>query len=178
MSNNFLAKYDRGMHDDAVERLSDEWNRELADLDTAAMATVARLNRVRALLIGRVERTLTATGSSLADFDVLATLRRQGDPYRMKPSALARSIMLSPSGMTNRIDQLEAAGLLERVVDPDSRRTSPVALTPSGVAEAERLVRELVRTEEELLSSLTGHERSTLDGILAKLATSLSSPAG
>jgi DNA-binding MarR family transcriptional regulator len=81
--------------------------------------------------------------------------------------------MLSASGMTSRIDHLEQAGLVHRVIDPTNRRTAPVALTPAGVAEAERLVRTLVATEEELLSSLTPRERSTLDRVLRKLAASI-----
>jgi DNA-binding MarR family transcriptional regulator len=161
------------MDSDPIDHLGNQWRLELDDLDTAAMVTVARLNRARALTIGQVERALTAAGSSLADFDVLSALRRQGPPYQAKPSSLARSIMLSASGMTSRIDHLEKAGLVQRVIDPTNRRTAPVALTPAGVAEAERLVRTLVATEEELLSSLTPRERSTLDRVLRKLAASI-----
>ncbi len=158
---------------DPVERLAAQWRHELADLDTAAMVTLARLNRVRALVIQQVEHALTAAGSSLADFDVLSTLRRQGHPYRLKPSSIARSIMLSASGTTNRVDQLEGAGLVERVPDPENRRTVPVALTEAGIAEAERLVRDLVTTEERIMSSLTAAERATLDRLLGKLAAGL-----
>jgi DNA-binding MarR family transcriptional regulator len=161
------------MADDPIQRLRTQWHEELPDLDTAAMATVARLNRARALTMQRVQGALAAADSSLADFDVLSTLRRQGPPYEMKPSAIARSVMLSPSGMTNRIDQLEAAGLVARVPDPNSRRTAPVALTERGVAEAERLARELVGVEEAMLSHLTTRERATLDDILTTLAEGL-----
>jgi DNA-binding MarR family transcriptional regulator len=158
---------------DPIDHLGDQWRRELGDLDTDAMVTVARLNRARALTMGRVERALSDAGSSLADFDVLSTLRRQGPPYQMKPSSIARSIMLSASGMTSRIDHLEQAGLVQRVSDPTNRRTAPVALTPAGVAEAERLVRTLVATEEELVSCLTAKERGTLDAVLTKLAAGI-----
>lgn len=161
------------MVDDPIQRLRTQWHEELPDLDTAAMATVARLNRARALTMRRVQGALDAADSSLADFDVLSTLRRQGPPYEMKPSAIARSVMLSPSGMTSRIDQLEAAGLVARVPDPKSRRTAPVALTEGGVAEAERLARELVEVEEAMLSHLTTRERATLDDILTTLAEGL-----
>ena len=161
------------MERDPIDQLGDQWRLELADLDTAAMVTVARLNRARALTMGQVERALTAAGSSLADFDVLSALRRQGPPYQMKPSTIARTIMLSASGMTSRIDHLEEAGLVRRVTDPTNRRTAPVALTPAGVAEAERLVRTLAATEEDLLSRLSSNERNTLDKLLKKLATTM-----
>lgn len=165
------------MHSDPIEQLGEQWRLELDGLETSAMVTIARLNRARALTMRHVEQALADAGSSLADFDVLSTLRRQGPPYAMKPSAIARSIMLSASGMTTRIDQLERSGLVERTPDPTNRRIVPVALTPQGVAEAERLVRHLVTTEERLLSTLTNEEQATLDSILRKLAAGVDDPA-
>ncbi len=161
------------MNTDPVERLGSQWQHQLGDLDTDAMVTVARLNRVRALAMRQVAKSLNEAGSSLADFDVLSTLRRQGWPYQMKPSSIARSIMLSASGTTSRIDQLEQTGLVKRVPDPNNRRIVPVALTELGVTEAERLVRYLAQSEEELLSCLTTQERATLDEILTKLAAGI-----
>ncbi len=162
------------MQQDPIAQLQDGWNAELPDLDTRAMATVARLNRCRALLFRRIEEHMTSSDSSLAEFDVLSTLRRQGPPYRMKPSTIARLTMLSPSGMTHRVDQLESANLLERVSDPNSRRTAPVALTKQGLQASERLVRTLVVVEEQALQSLTKAERTELDRLLAKLLQGLS----
>ncbi len=161
------------MQHDPIESLQDAWNSELPDLGTRAMATVARLNRARAVMFGRIEEQMTTSGSTLAEFDVLSTLRRAGAPYRMMPSAIARATMLSPSGMTHRIDQLEAANLLERVPDPDSRRTAPVALTDAGREKSERLVRSLVEVEEQALQSLTDPERAELDRLLTKLLNGL-----
>ncbi|MEM7093150.1 MAG: MarR family transcriptional regulator [Actinomycetota bacterium] len=158
---------------DPIELLGEQWRGEVPDIDTAPMVAVARLNRTRALVIKRVEDALAEAGSSMATFDVLSSLRRQGPPYEMKPSAIARSIMLSASGMTNRVDQLEAAGLVARVADPTSRRTAPVALTDDGVAEAERLLRIVVQTEQDALAGLSATERDTLGDLLAKLAATL-----
>jgi DNA-binding MarR family transcriptional regulator len=175
---NILAQYyGVTMHSDPIEQLGEQWRLELDDLETSAMVTIARLNRARALTMRHIEQALADAGSSLADFDVLSTLRRQGPPYAMKPSAIARSIMLSASGMTTRIDQLERSGLVERTPDPTNRRTAPVALTHKGVAEAERLVRHLVTTEERMLSTLTDKEQATLDRILRKLAAGVDDPA-
>ena len=163
----------RQMTQDPIESLEDGWRAELPDLNTSAMATVARLNRTRALLFRRIEEHMTAGDSTLAEFDVLSTMRRQGAPYQMKPSAIARATMLSPSGMTHRIDLLEAANLVERVEDPESRRTAPVALTKHGRQTSERLVRSLVEVEEEALQVLSKTERAELDRLLTKLLRSL-----
>src|SRR5688572_27524247 len=96
------------------------------------MATIARLGRVAAVVTRAVEDVLLEHGLTVGEFDVLATLRRGGAPYEMIPSALARVLMLSPAGMTNRVDRLEAAGLVDRRPDPADRRSSWVVLTRAG----------------------------------------------
>lgn len=157
------------MSPEPIDRLQRGWSLELPDLDTSAMATVARINRLATLLRRSVDRQLIAAGSDLAEFDVLSALRRSGSPYRLKPSELARQTMLSPSGMTHRIDQLEARGLLVRVTDPGSRRTAPVQLTDAGLAASERLVRAAVEVEMQLLSAISDRDRRHLDRIVTSL---------
>lgn len=161
------------MTNDPVMELEAGWKRELPNLDTRAMITVARLNRAMGLLRGRIERHMTAEDSTLAEFDVLSTLRRCEPPHQMKPSAIARATMLSPSGMTHRIDQLETAQLVERVADPNSRRTAPVALTRRGLEKSEHLARSLVDVEEDALRALSQQERTQLDSLLTKLLSGL-----
>ena len=50
--------------------------------------------------------------------DVLATLRRTGPPYRLRPTEFSATLMLTSSGTTKRLDRLEQAGLIERTPDP------------------------------------------------------------
>ncbi len=162
---------------DPIEEMQRGWASEVSDLDTSAMGTVARLNRLASLLRRDIEAGVGERDATIGDFDVLSALRRQGPPYELKPSSLARATMLSPSGMTHRIDLLEAAGLVERVVDPTSRRTAPVALTKAGIAASEELARTVVDIEEAALTGLTKSERATLDRLLTK-ATSGLQPSG
>jgi len=158
--------------DDPIAALGEQWRAALPDLDTAPMLLIARLNRTRAVVMARIETMLVEAGSSLADFDVLSTLRRQAPPHRMKPSAIAEAVMLSASGMTNRIDHLVDAGLVERVPDPTNRRVLPVQLTERGLAEAEWLVRLLVTDEANIVAGLDTAERSRLASTLAELERS------
>lgn len=165
------------MATDPIEQLEADWKRELPDLDTTAMITVARLNRTMGVLRSRIEAHMKANNSTLAEFDVLSTLRRAEPPHELKPSAIARATMLSPSGMTHRIDQLETAGLIERVPDPTSRRTAPVALTKQGRDKAEHLARSLAEVEQHLLEALTDREQAQLDTLLTKVLGSLETEA-
>jgi DNA-binding MarR family transcriptional regulator len=163
------------MSSDPIDALVESWQRELPGLDVAPMATVARLNRLSLLVNRRIEETLVAHGSSLADFDVLSALRRSGAPYLLKPSELSRQVMLSPSGMTHRVDLLEAAGLVERRRDPANRRTMPVALTEAGVQAAEELVRVVVDVESEILGRLTRAQHTSIDDATRTLLADLTS---
>jgi DNA-binding MarR family transcriptional regulator len=173
MSNNSIQKYASVVDHDPIERLRSGWAAELPDLDTSAMATVARINRLAILLRRSVDQQLEIEGSNLAEFDVLSALRRSGPPYRLKPSELARVSMLSPSGMTHRIDLLEAAGLVVRVADPDSRRTAPVELTAAGLAASEQLARVVVDVERRLLGAVSAGDRRELDRIGDALLSSM-----
>ena len=108
-------------------------------------------------------------GLQPGEFDVLATLRRSGAPYSLMPTALYEAAMLSSGGMTNRIDRLEAAGLIERQKHPTDRRGVLVALTPKGLALIDKLVLLHVENERAMLSPLSADEQRQLDALLAKL---------
>ena len=157
------------MDDGPIRQLTDDWQRELPGLDVGPMATLAQINRLSLLVNRQIEQALSANGSSLAEFDVLSALRRQGAPFRLKPSELSRRVMLSPSSMTHRVDPLEKTGLVERQSDPSNRRIIPVALTPEGVAVAETLVQIVVEVQVEVLRSLSPTERRALDETTTRL---------
>ena len=137
------------------------------------MATFGRLGRLHAIASRAIEAVFGQHGLTLGEFDVLAALRRCGEPHVMTPTALSRLLMLSPAGMTNRVDRLEAAGLVERRADPEDRRSSLVVLTDAGRERADAAVSEHVANEAQLLDGLTKSERRTLDQLLRKLLTRL-----
>ena len=77
--------------------------------------------------------------------------------------------MISPAGMTNRLNRLEASGLVVRRPDPEDRRGSLVELTAAGRVTADRAIEDLVAAENELFRELSATERQRLDRILDKL---------
>jgi len=149
---------------------AEQWQRELPQLDTRAMQVVGQLGTVAQLMARDWLNPLFAEyGLQPGEFDVLATLRRSGAPYALTPTALYEAAMLSSGGMTNRIDRLETAGLIERQKHPTDRRGVLVALTPQGLALIERLVLLHVDNERAMLSALSANEQRQLDQLLAKL---------
>ncbi len=76
------------------------------------------------------QRLRARFGITLARFDYLAQLQRHPDGLRM--NALSRYLMVTGGNITGLTDQLAKEGLVERVDDPDDRRSWRVALTPKG----------------------------------------------
>jgi DNA-binding MarR family transcriptional regulator len=151
---------------DVIDELLAQWRRQRPDLDFAPMGTIGRLHRFIALSSKAIDTTLDQHGLSVADFDVLAALRRIGEPYIATPTLLTRSVMLSPAGMTARLDRLERAGYVERTGNPDDRRSFLVELTEAGRERVDAAVADHVATEERLLSALTDRQRKALDDAL------------
>jgi DNA-binding MarR family transcriptional regulator len=69
-------------------------------------------------------------GMTLARFDYLAQLQRHPDGLRM--SALSRFLMVTGGNVTGLTDELEKEGLVERVTEPEDRRSYRVSLTKKG----------------------------------------------
>ncbi len=112
-------------------------------------------------------------GLNVGEFDVLTPLRRAGEPYMLSPTQLYESAMISSGGMTNRLDRLERAGLVERRPDPNDRRGKQIALTTGGKRAIDDLIGPMAALEEQLISVLTPAEQKTLNALLKKLLTGL-----
>jgi DNA-binding MarR family transcriptional regulator len=159
---------------DRANRASEQWQQERPDIDAAVMALVGRLLEATQL-IERDWLYPLATKFELhqGEFDVIATLRRSGQPYALTPTELYESLMLSSGAMTSRLDRLENKGLIERGRAPEDRRSILVRLTPAGLALIDKLLPLHVANEQEALSSLNQSEQKQLDALLAKLLTGL-----
>lgn len=162
------------MNEDTVERLVTQWNNELPGLPTGAMATIGRLLRAAALLERKLAGPLAELGLNGGEFDVLATLRRSGAPFRLTPTQLAQNLMLSSGAMTNRLDRLESRALIRRLSDPNDRRGTLIELTSAGRELIESAVAIHAANEEMILGAATSNdEREALDRALRTLLAGL-----
>ncbi|MBX4889292.1 MarR family winged helix-turn-helix transcriptional regulator [Rhizobium bangladeshense] len=153
---------------DHVDRILAQWRRERPDLDVEPMGILGRLKRLGTHLGREVEAVLMTHGLSTSAFDVLATLRRSGAPHRLSPGELLEMTMVSSGTMTNRIDQLEKAGLVERIVNPHDRRSVLIALTEKGLATVEEAVGAHVANQQRLTRNLTAEDKAAFDRLLKK----------
>jgi len=153
---------------DHVDHILAQWRKERPDLDVGPMGLLGRLHRLSTYLGREVEAVLVKHGLSSSAFDVLATLRRAGSPYQLSPGDLLAMTMVSSGTMTNRIDQLEKAGLVERIHNPQDRRSVLISLTERGFAIVEEAVGAHVDNQHRLVAHLSEEERDTLDGLLKR----------
>ncbi|MDM0022739.1 MarR family winged helix-turn-helix transcriptional regulator [Variovorax saccharolyticus] len=160
---------------DAVDAILAQWHRERPDLDVTPMGPIGRINRCSALLQRRLDQTFSAFGLTNWEFDVLATLRRSGAPFRLAPTTLFSALMVSSGTMTHRLKGLEARGLVQRLAHPDDARSLLVQLTPDGLALIDRAVAAHVANEHRILAGFKGSELSALDARLSKLLALLES---
>ena len=158
---------------DHVARIMAQWARERPDVDVSPQGIIGRLSRLSDALDDELRPVFAAAGLSDGDFDVLAALRRSGEPYALSPGALSGTTMVTSGAITKRVDRLVASGLVtRRVGDGDGRRRT-VALTPRGLALIDRLFVEHMANEHRLLAGLTSRERSQLEGLLERWGRSL-----
>jgi DNA-binding MarR family transcriptional regulator len=154
---------------DHVDHLIEQWGRELPGLDVTPMAVIARISRLCRILERDVDRIYEEHGLNHAQFGVLAALRRSGPPYRLSPTELYSSLLITSGAVTNRLERLKSAGLVRRVPDPSDGRSLLVALTPKGLQLINRLVALHYAREAELLESLDAPDREELIRILRGL---------
>ncbi len=152
---------------DEVDRLIAAWKRERPDLDLSPLAVLSRITRIaRHLDIARRDAfgDLENWG-----FDVLAALRRAGEPHQLSPGQLMQETLVTSGTMTNRLDRLEELELITREPDPNDGRGSLVTLTRAGMRAVDSAMEDLLENERELLQNLSVKEREVLADLLSKL---------
>ncbi|MBW4652188.1 MAG: MarR family transcriptional regulator [Kaiparowitsia implicata GSE-PSE-MK54-09C] len=160
------------MKSDLVDVILEQWQRERPDLDASPMGVVGRITRISKHLDRSIQETISEFGLNLGEFDVLATLRRSGQPYQLSPTDLFNALMVSSGTMTHRIDRLEQAELVRRIPDTGDRRATLIALTGQGLHLIEQAVEAHVTNAHRILSSLEQSERHSLALLLRKLVLS------
>ncbi|MFD0315032.1 MarR family winged helix-turn-helix transcriptional regulator [Streptomyces flavalbus] len=157
---------------DPVDAIIDQWAVVRPDLDTRAMEVFGRVYRLARTMGDRMEKAYARFGISRGEFDVLATLRRSGEPYALSPRQLSATLMLTTGGMTGRLDKLERAGLLRRSPDPHDRRGLKVTLTERGLAVVDEAVGAGLALQTAALSALTPEQADQLADLLRELLAS------
>ncbi|MCS0604918.1 MarR family transcriptional regulator [Streptomyces sp. LP11] len=156
-------------HQDPVDAIIGQWARVRPDLDTRAMEVFGRVFRLARAMGDRMEKAYEPYGISRGEFDVLAALRRAGEPHTLSPRQLSATLMLTTGGMTGRLDKLERAGLLRRSPDPHDRRGLQVTLTEEGLRVLDEAVGAGLAEQSDALAALAPEQAEHLAGLLRDL---------
>ncbi|GAA0782306.1 MarR family transcriptional regulator [Roseibium denhamense] len=160
---------------DRAGRARRQWQVEMPEVaeKLLPMVLLGRLNEAAQIMSADyLVPAYAKIGLKTGEFDVLATLVRSGPPYRLSPTELYRTTMMSSGGMTARIDKLEKAGLVERVANPEDRRALSVCLTDKGRALIKDMIPDYIEAQHDAVSGLTPDEQEALSSLLEKLIRS------
>lgn len=154
---------------DHVDFVVAQWASAMPELDASSMAIFGRMLRLMKHLAKKRAEALAPFGFRDGEFDVLATLRRAGASYRLSPTQLYKSLLVTSGAMTNRLNRLEVEGLIARVADADDKRSTLVMLTPAGLAKIDQALQVHTRTQNALLATLDDRQQQQLAALLRQL---------
>jgi len=158
---------------DAVARIIEQWERERPELDVSALEVIGRVSRLAALVQVKLDEVFAHFDLQDWEFDVLATLRRQGPPYELTPGDLDRALIRSSGTTTHRLKRLEARGFVSRRQDAEDGRVQWVCLTEDGRVVQEAAHAAHAANELEILAGLAPADREALHRGLVAFATTL-----
>ena len=145
------------------------WAREIPDLDPLTEGIIERIQILAWNVNHSLDETLETFELDRRSYHLLGRLRKQGPPYRVSAGKLAETLRLSSGAMTNRLDRMEAAGLVRRLPDPNDRRGTLVEPTELGHALWDKTVGAQARREAEYSSGLSTAEKIRLHDLLRQL---------
>jgi DNA-binding MarR family transcriptional regulator len=157
------------MEQDTVDRLLKQWRLERPELDVSPLGVAIRIDMLAKLMRRDTAENLEKLGLKTSEYDVLSVLRRQGEPYELPMTELARCSLLTSGAMTSRIDLLIGKGLVRRDPDPDDRRGVRVRLTGRGVKLVDRAIGSRLNAAEASVGHLSRKERLAAESALRKL---------
>ncbi|MFC4112917.1 MarR family winged helix-turn-helix transcriptional regulator [Nonomuraea zeae] len=152
--------------EDSVDRHLARW-RGKAPFDERVEGIVSRMQFLVKHLSHTKEAALAEVGMQDFEFETLHRLVARGGAAT--PSELAADLLLSPAGMTGRLDTLERSELVRRVRSTEDRRRVDVELTPKGHDLWMEAMTIRGEVETSMLSALGPEDQATLDGLLKHL---------
>jgi DNA-binding MarR family transcriptional regulator len=145
------------MKRDVVDDILDQWGEERPELDTSSLGVIVRVMSLNRAFLRQAAKALEPLGLELFEYDVLSALRRQGRPYALLASRLAK---------------LEARGMVQRRAGKRDRRAVIVSLTTSGKRAIDDAIHARLDAADNSLQGISSKERKDLAVLLRKVRLS------
>lgn len=163
------------MRSDRVEENVKGLARERPDLDFMPWGIILRLTKL-AEFLHYSEALYEPFGLNRAGVEILLRLRRESPQYRVSPTQLNRALDSKSATMTSRLEKLEQAGLIRRLLDDNDRRSLLVELTDRGRETIDEVCESVLEIRARQLSVLSRAEQEQLVDIMSKLLTHFEQP--
>ena len=141
--------------------------------DEVTEAVLVRMTRLTRYLRRASQESIQQAGLQDYEYATLHQLMVRDTPGHASPSELAADLGISGAGMTGRLDALERSGWIERHASVDDRRRIDIKVTKSGAEIWRKAMTLREQVDDSLTSALTDEEKSTLAGLLKKMAIKL-----
>ena len=156
-----------------MDRILAQWAEERPDLDCRPMGVIGRISQLQREVFLAQRSTFARHGLDAPSFDVLAALRRAGEPYQLTPTALMRTALVTSGAITQRLDRLEERGLITRGRSDSDGRAVVVTLTDAGRTALDAALPDHLATERGMLEGLTAAEQTQLADLLRRFLVAL-----
>ena len=140
-----------------------------ADLFADNTPQILQIHRIHDYLHQELFKIISKYNLQEADFSVLGTLRREKAPYCLSPTELSHSMLFSSGGLTKVLNRVMDAGLIDRIENPEDKRSKLVKLTEKGKVLIEKIIPELHGQEKTKMAILSADEQQQLGLLLKKL---------
>jgi len=160
--------------EDSVDRHVARWrNWDEISFDDEVEAAATRIGMIAKHLKRSSRKAAAEVGLQWFEYETLHALMIREIPGRTTPTELATRLMLSPAGISKRLDSMETAGLLRRIPSAADRRRVDVVISEQGREQWRRTMRLRGQTEEAMLGVLTQDQQHALNQLLRQLLAPL-----
>lgn len=134
-----------------------------------------RLARVALHLTRLQEESIDGLDLRYSDYTVLATLEKEGARDGLPVSRLAQLVLRPMGSITQVLDRLAKAALVERIPDPNDRRMVLIAITEEGRRVAQRGTQVYEDIQRRVLADISPDELEAVDRGVRRLLEALES---
>jgi DNA-binding MarR family transcriptional regulator len=126
---------------DPIARADELWTRHWGGVPS--MGAITSIMRAQQILLGQVDAVVRPYGLTFARYEalVLLTFSKAGE---LPMSKIGERLMVHPTSVTNTVDRLVSAGLVDKRPNPNDGRGTLASITAKGREIVEAATRDLV----------------------------------
>lgn len=134
-----------------------------------------RLTQVNNIFIQIIKECVESYGIQSSDFNLLSCLRRNPAPHTLSPTDLYQSMLFSSGGLTKVLTRLQKQGYIDRLDNPEDKRSKLVTLTAAGKSLVETIMPVLHQREKQMVEALSAADLQQLDSMMQRIMKTMNS---